>query len=452
MLGRIIAGLVVAIAVAFGAFYAWAWHGEIAPASTPAALFDPGVVAKGAKLAAIGNCGTCHTQAGGKPYAGGFPVETPFGTVYGSNITPDPETGIGSWSQAAFQRALREGVSRRGDHLYPAFPYDHFRHMSDGDIAALYAFMMTRQPVALKSREPELTFPMNIRLSAAAWKLIFLRGGGIARDTAKSEEWNRGAYLVAGIGHCGSCHTPRNAFGAEKKSDEFAGGMGEGWRAPGLGSKSPAPAPWTQAQLYTYLRDGFADQHGVPAGPMQPVVRNLQKADDADVRAMATYISTLGNQDRALADRNLRDALDFAHARAVRVPGATGSATTGSSPPANADPAATAGAAIFAGACATCHRSGGGLPIARPVALGLSTAVNAPEPTGFVRTVLDGIHPPPDEAGRFMPSFNGTLTDAQIIALATYVRAHYSRQPPWANVAATLSQIRRQPTAAMEAP
>src|SRR5437879_2350853 len=225
MLLRVISALALLAVVAFGAFYAWAWHSEIDPVRpAEASTYDPAIVAKGAALAGIGSCAVCHTQAGGQSYAGGFPVETPFGTVYGSNITPDPDTGIGAWSQTAFRRAMHDGVDRQGRHLYPAFPYDHFTHAADTDIDAIYSYLMTRDPVQQASREPDLPFPLNIRFAAAGWKLLYLRHGEIRPDPAQSAEWNRGAYLAEGLGHCGACHTPRNALGAEMKNEAYNGG------------------------------------------------------------------------------------------------------------------------------------------------------------------------------------------------------------------------------------
>src|SRR5579875_1119449 len=214
MLGRILVGLVVVLAIAFGAFYAWQWREELPATTISVSSFDPGIVAKGAQLAAIGSCAVCHTSSRGKPYAGGFPVQTPCGVVYATNITPDRDTGIGTWSEEAFRRAMREGVGRKGTHFYPAFPYDHFTKVTDGDISALYAFLMTREPVHQPNRPPQLTFPLNWRIFAAAWQLLFLNTGAYQNDPKQSAEWNRGAYLVEGLGHCGACHTPRNRLGA----------------------------------------------------------------------------------------------------------------------------------------------------------------------------------------------------------------------------------------------
>ncbi|HXD46721.1 MAG TPA: cytochrome c [Pseudolabrys sp.] len=442
MLARALLGLVIATVVAFGAFVAWQWRGELPPATASAHSFDPGIVAKGAQLAAVGDCAVCHTRAGGKPYAGGFPVETPFGVVYGTNITPDRDTGIGAWSEEAFRRAMREGVARDGAHLYPAFPYDHFTRLTDGDISALYAFLMTREQVSQPDRPPELSFPLNWRIFAAAWQLLFLDKGAWRNDPAQSAQWNRGAYLVEGVGHCGACHTPRNRLGAEARDRRFAGGEGEGWSAPALDAASPAPVPWTADQLYNYLRRGFADQHGLAAGPMQPVVADLARAPEADVRAIATYVATIiGPRDPADRKRQTDAALAFAQQRAVTVGDVT-RATTGAAP---AD-THSAGKALFDGACATCHRSGGGLPVSRPVPLALSTPVNESDPGNLLRIVLDGIHPAPGRRGPIMPAFSGMLTDQQIVALADYVRSRYSRGPAWPNVAAALAGVRRAQT------
>lgn len=448
MLTRILGGLVIVVAVVFGAFFAWQWRGELPPVTANAASFDPGIVAKGAVLAAVADCAVCHTQAGGKPYAGGFPVKTPFGIVYGTNITPDRDTGIGTWSEAAFRRALREGVGRKGTHFYPAFPYDHFTNISDGDISALYAFLMTREPVHQPNRPTRLSFPLNWRPFAAAWNLLYLRQGPYRPDPGKSAEWNRGAYLVAGAGHCSACHTPRNALGAETKSDRFGGGEAEDWYAPALDAASPAPVPWTVDELYAYLRTGYADQHGFAAGPMQPVVLSLRKVPDADVHAIATFIASIsGPRDATARKRQTEGALAFAAQRAVTTTGIAQGGTTGS-----ANTGTVSGATLFAGACASCHHSGGGLPISRPVALGLSTPVNEPDPTNFLRIVLDGIQPPLGHRGPIMPSFSGALTDPQIEALADYVRTQYSRGVRWTNVPVALAKMRQQQTPTMEAP
>jgi mono/diheme cytochrome c family protein len=260
---------IVATLVAIGAAaVASVWTPEIAPIDpSRQARLDPELVRKGANLAALGDCNTCHTAPDGQDFAGGLPVPTPFGTIYSTNITPDPETGIGRWSEEAFRRAMREGVDREGRYLYPAFPYDHFTLVSDADDDALYAFLMIRKPAHATSPANGLPFPLNQRPVLVGWNLLFLRRGQFKPDPAHDDLWNRGAYLAEGIGHCGACHTPRNMFGAEKRNEAFAGGEAEGWRAFPINASSPAPIPWDADALYAYLRQGSHGLHGVAGGP-----------------------------------------------------------------------------------------------------------------------------------------------------------------------------------------
>src|SRR5436190_4141928 len=227
--GSIIAMAAIAVAIAVTAIV---WRPAIAAVEPPAPQsFDGALVKRGRDLAAIGNCNDCHTVRGAKDFAGGLPVPTPFGTIYSSNITPDAETGIGRWSEAAFRRAMQSGVNRDGRHLYPTFPYDHFTHVSDEDDRALYAFLMTRPPVHAPARANQLSFPFDQRAVVAGWKLLFLRHGSYQPEPAKTTEWNRGGYLVEGLAHCGACHTPRNSLGAEKARDAFGGGDVDNWHA-----------------------------------------------------------------------------------------------------------------------------------------------------------------------------------------------------------------------------
>src|SRR5664279_1030519 len=261
MIGSAVGALLLAGAV--GAF-AVGWRPEISAIDPPAPQsFGEALVKRGRALAAIGNCRSCHTPRGGKSFSGGVAVPTPFGNIYSANITPDAETGIGGWSEAAFRRAMRSGVDRDGQHLYPTFPYDHFTNVSDDDDRALYAYLMTRQPVSTPERENQLSFPLDQRVVIAGWKLLFLRHGTWQPDSTKSAEWNRGAYLVEGLAHCGACHTPRNALGAERASSAFAGGDVDNWHAYAINAQSPAPVPWTADALFAYLRDGWHPDHGV---------------------------------------------------------------------------------------------------------------------------------------------------------------------------------------------
>ncbi len=396
-------GLLVIGALAFAVI---TWQPEIAAiaAPPPRADFDHKDIEQGAALAAIGNCDVCHTAAGGAFYAGGRPIPTPFGTSCATNLTPDPATGIGEWSEAAFRRALRQGVARDGHHLYPVFPYDHFIDVNDADAHALYAFLMTRVSVTAPSVPNDLPFPFSWRPALAVWKVLYLRPARFKRDPAQSQAWNRGGYLVEGLAHCGACHTPRNAEGAEERDQKFAGGSSEGWHAPALNAASPAPVPWTADELYAYLRHGDDPEHGAPAGPMAPVAHNLARVSDADVRAIATYVASM----------------------IAATPGAAAK-------PAPAGPQAVMSPAqdvteIFDGACASCHS---GAPGAVAIDLAHATAVSAPDPRNAIRVVLAGIMPSPGEPGPLMPAFAGALTDQQIAALMNYIRARFGHGPPW---------------------
>ncbi len=419
---RGLAALAVIVVLGAAGFAAIAWRPEVALiAPLPRATFDQKDIERGAALAAIGNCNVCHTAPGGKFYAGGRALPTPFGTIYATNITPDPATGIGGWSEDAFRRALRTGVARDGHHLYPVFPYDHFIYVTDADAHALYAFLMTRAPVSAQPKPNDLPFPFSWRPVLAGWKLLYLRHDEFKPEASQSADWNRGGYLVEGLAHCGACHTPRNAEGAEKRDQKFAGGSSEGWNAPALNAASPAPLPWTAEQLFAYLRHGVDDQHGAAAGPMGPVAHNLARAPDVDVRAIATYVASMAGAAPTRADR--------APAR----PGA---------PDAGAPPAVqTASSAIFAGACAGCHS---GAPGAVAIDLARATAVSAPDPRNAIHVVLEGIVPPPGERGPLMPGFAGALTDQQIADVLKYLRARFGAGPAWGDLATQVRAIRQE--------
>jgi mono/diheme cytochrome c family protein len=435
---RYLAGIVVVFAVIAVGFVMFAWRSEIAPVEVPSARsFDSAIVAKGASLAAIGNCNVCHTREGGEPFAGGLKLPTPFGAIYATNITPEPETGIGRWSEDAFIRAMREGVDREGRHLYPAFPYDHFTQVTDEDNRALYAFLMTRKPVRAEAPANELPFPLDVRLVLAGWKLLFFTPGEYRPDTAQTAEWNRGAYLAEGLGHCGACHTPRNLLGAEKKGEHYAGGEAEGWTAYALNAASPAPVPWTVDSLSTYLSTGFEEHHGVARGPMAPVTANMKSAADGDAKAIATYVaSIMGEPSAERRDRGAR-ALE---AETRHPPGLHVQTAGAQTLPVGVD-AKEPGAAIYAAACSTCHDAGrpvpyGGLP------LRLSTAPSGPTPMNPINVILFGLPAPEGEAGPIMPGFAGAMTDRQIADLLSYLRKTFSDQPAWTETEAMVRDIR----------
>ena len=422
----VIAGILVAGAIAA---FALAWRPAIAAIGPPAPQsFDTALVRRGRDLAAIGNCNDCHTVRGGKAFAGGLPVPTPFGTIFSSNITPDAETGVGRWSEAAFRRAMRSGVNREGQHLYPTFPYDHFTNVTDADDQALYAYLMTRQPVRAPARENQLSFPLDHRFVIAGWKLLFLRRGTYQPDSTQTAEWNRGAYLVEGLAHCGACHTPRNALGAERASAPFAGGDVDNWHAYAINGRSPAPVPWDADALFAYLRDGWHTDHGVARGPMTQVVSNLSSVPESDIRAIATYMA--GVFGAPTPDRKRRGEEVLAQVK---------------SSPAPVPPANTAGASIYAAACATCHESGRALPYGG-VNLALSTAISSPDPRNAANIVLSGVRPVEGERSPIMPGFADSMDDGQISALLNYLRARFSNQPAWTGVEKTIENVRRTQT------
>lgn len=412
--------------VGAGAALFYAWQPALAPITPPAAAgFDRALVRKGAELALLGDCQTCHTAPGGRVFAGSLAMPTPFGTIYSTNITPDPETGIGQWSEAAFARAMREGVDRNGRHLYPAFPYDHFTLVSDDDIRALYAFFMSREPVKATAPPNALPFPINVRLVLAGWKLLFLRQGRVELDPSHDDRWNRGKYLVEGLGHCGACHTPRNLMGAEEKSRAFEGGEAEGWRAYALGAASQSPVPWNEAALAQYLSAGFHPLHGVARGPMAPVVANLAQVQTQDVAAIAHYIASLSKPEDA-------------EARSVTVP-EPGRQGPGIVPQSAGSQAATpvfdttTGASIYAAACASCHESDRPLPFGA-VRLSLSTAIGGDSPENLVNLILAGIPAANGVAGPIMPGFSGAMNDAQVTELIRYLRSRFTQKAPWPDV------------------
>ena len=382
--------------------------------------FATEVVHQGESLAGIGACMVCHTAPGGELFAGGLALPTPFGVIYSTNITPDPETGIGAWSQAAFLRAMREGVDRTGRHLFPAFPYDHFARATDEDIEAIYAYLMTREPVSRQQLPNELTFPFNFRILLAGWKLFFHDPGPILPDPEKSEEWNRGAYLAEGLGHCGACHSPRNVFGAVIQASAYDGGEAEEWYVPALNATSTTPLPWTQLALVNYLFDGWDEHHGIAAGPMTPVVNHLYDQSEDDVFAIAAYFESM--QRPQLSEAEIANRLEEAMAldwRSNREP-----------PPATApvDPDISHGMTVFQDQCANCHKSG--TPDG-PVSLAMTATVNAPDPRNIIHIIFDGIRPPRGAGRRSMPGFGASISDDDIEDLLQFIRWHFTDHPPW---------------------
>ncbi|WP_354254727.1 cytochrome c [Bradyrhizobium sp. F1.13.3] len=418
---------------AAGAFV-YAWEPTIPPIDPrEAAAPDHEIAKRGASLALLGDCATCHTAPGGAPYAGGLAMPTPFGTMFSTNITPDPETGIGRWSEQAFVRALRAGVDREGRHLYPAFPYDHFTQVSDDDAKAMYAFFMSVDPVKSSPPPNRFPFPLNVRLTLAGWKLLFLRQARFVADPSKDEKWNRGKYLVDGLGHCGACHSPRNLLGAERTSASFEGGEAEGWRAFALGRSSQSPVPWDEAALTEYLATGAHAQHGTAQGPMANVVDNLSLVAPAEVGAMAHYLASLGRGE----GRN--DVKMPGPSGPGRLPQAAGAQAA--TPPMPADP----GQAIYTAACASCHEGDRPLPLGG-LRLALSTALAGETPTNLINLVVRGIPASMGGSSRpIMPGFGDVLDDRQISDLTNYLRSRVAGKRQWDGTAKAIAEARDNP-------
>jgi nicotinate dehydrogenase subunit B len=420
------AAALCAAAIGIGAA-ALPWR-AIAPIARPdATVFSAATIARGQQLAALGDCAVCHTSANGILNAGGKPLPTPFGTIYSTNITPDVDTGIGAWSYAAFERAMREGIHRDGRHLFPAFPYTHFARTTDADMQALYAYLMAQPAVRAETPSNALAFPFNQRPLMAGWNALFHKRGAFQPDPAKSEIWNRGAYLVEGLGHCSACHSPRNALGAEVAGAHLAGGFADSWEAPALTSLSRAPIPWSEDELYAYLRTGESRLHGVAAGPMAPVVKELAALPDSDIRAMAVY---LASYNETSMDRAAQQAL------AARLEVSTGT---------RASAAAGIGARLYQGACAVCHEVGGAPLFGSRPSLALNSNLHSGVPDNLIQVILHGIAKPAATDLGYMPAFKDSLTDGQVAELATYLRRQFAPdQPAWTGVEAAVGRIRQK--------
>jgi mono/diheme cytochrome c family protein len=392
-----------------------------AAADSAGGASDPGrsQVGRGRYLVAAGNCVSCHTRPGGAPFSGGLAFSTPFGVIYSSNITPDPSTGIADWTAADLRQALHEGVGRGGYRLFPAFPYTSFTLVSDEDADAIYAYL--RSIPAVSYRPPDNSFVFHLRWGMRIWNALFFRPGRFQADARQSPEWNRGAYLVNGLGHCDACHTPRDLFMAETGTDSFAGGSFfdrviddriRRWSAVNLTSAHSGLAAWSVDELANYLKNGFVATRAASFGPMNDVIVNsLRNLGNEDVRAIATYL-------KSLPARQLSDAT---------VP---------------AD-SLNAGARIYGDRCAECHdgSGAGGEESAPPLVA--SAVVQNSDPASLINIVLYGPTLPKGlTMGDWddMRPFNDVLNDAQIADVINYVRGSWgNRAPP-----VTAADIARQ--------
>ncbi|MBR9862899.1 MAG: c-type cytochrome [Rhodobacteraceae bacterium] len=425
MLKRVFWATSAVILIGAAGFGIYAYKPAIEPVDANSrTAFDPEIVEKGRVLAAAGYCSECHTAEGGPPFAGNYPMDTGFGTIYATNLTPAKETGIGSYSPEAFRRAMKEGVRRDGRHLFPAFPYNHFTKMSDEDVDAIYAYIMTEvPPVELETKENELPFPLDLRFLQAGWKLLFVDFDDYEVDQAHSEEWNRGAYLAEGLAHCGACHTPRNPLGAEIESDQYGGAQINGWTAPALTPRNASAVPWTAADFKSYLTEGVSANHGISAGPMGPVVHiGIRELPESDIDALSLY---LGEK----SGTNNGDPVDT-------------SAVVRSLERGRPDPQyrKDQGERLYATACASCHYNTEQIAAGRPD-LGINSATNLETPDNLIHVILDGVSGPEGIEGVVMPGFRDALSPTEITAIAAYLRDARANRPAWPDLAETVTRL-----------
>ena len=354
-------------------------------------------IERGRYLVNAGDCASCHTDQGGKAYAGGLALPTPFGIIYSTNITPDRVTGIGNWSEEEFYKAMHNGIRRDGKHLYPAFPYPWFTKVSQDDVSAIKAFLNTLTPVRQENRPTKLFWPLNEREVMAGWNELYFRDGAFVADPKKSEQWNRGAYLVEGLGHCGACHTATNVLGATKADENLKGGdFGEHWYAPGLtGHLRDGLGEWSAAEIVEYLMTG-ANSKSAAAGPMAEVVKNsTQYLSDSDLNAIAAYLKDFPVEKTATQAAEIdKQAL-------------------------------SRGEALYVDNCTGCHMGNGeGLAQVFP-SLKASSAVQATLPDTVIYVVLAGAKAAATlskPTGLAMPAFDRKLDDKQIADLVSYIR------------------------------
>ncbi|MGO4153793.1 cytochrome c [Cupriavidus sp. YAF13] len=359
-------------------------------------------IARGRYLVRAADCAACHTSAQGAPFAGGVELASPFGTFYGTNITPDKDHGIGKWSADDFYKALHDGVTP-DKHLYPAMPYTSYRGLSRGDTDAMYAYLMQVKPAAVANRPHDLSFPYNMRVALVGWNLLFLKDQLPDASTGQTPAWQRGRYLSNALGHCAECHTPRAMFGRLDAARPLAGAALGRVAAPDITPAGLAARGWTGADLQTFFATGMAPQ-GSAYGEMFPVVHlSSQYLNKADLAAMSTYL---------LGDQPPRP-------QPVK--------------PASADAARLKpGRQQYLAVCAGCHgREGEGKPHVAVAMLGNSTVRNA-DPHNLIVSMLDGIEAqkfPGLESMQDMPGFASRLSDAELADLANYLRASYGGQP-----------------------
>ena len=363
---------------------------------------------RGRYLVTAGDCAACHTRPdGGAPFAGGRPIETPFGNVVSANITPDKQTGIGAWSDDDFDKAVRQGVAPDGSRLYPAMPYTSYTKMTREDVDAMHAYLSTIAPVHNEVHSDTLPFPLSIRWGMNVWDFFFFDPGTYTPDHTKSAEWNRGAYLVQGPGHCGACHTPKNFAGADKSGEFLQGANLQSWFAPDITNDGrDGLGRWSVDDIVKYLKTGHNPISGA-TGPMSEEIAHASSGmSDGDLKAIATYLKSLKSPSGHDDDQK---------------------------PLAVDDPQMKAGAAIYRDQCSACHQiDGKGVPNLFP-ALANSSQMRSDDPATLLRVILQGarsVATTGEPTGPGMPSFAWQLTNDQIAAVATYIRNAWGSAAP----------------------
>lgn len=392
------------------------------PASSQADL-----VARGRYLATAADCVACHTAPGGRPMAGGLPIDSPFGKIFSSNITPSRTHGIGNYSEAEFARAVREGVNARGAHLYPAMPYTAYAGVADGDIQALYAYFMHGvAPVDTAPPATQLAFPFSQRWLMFGWNLLFLDAQRFEASADKSPQWNRGKYLVNTVGHCGACHSPRNVLMAEKQGLALSGGQVGPWRAPNITSDPiSGVGGWSVQELAQYLRTGAVAGKGQAAGGMAEAIQDsLQHLSAEDLTAIAVYLKD-SPPVRNAADTQA--AFSFGgHATGYEAGLRAVNTGIGYQQPGLGYAQLTTGAQLYSANCASCHQTTGrGTPDDAFPSLAHNSTLGRDNADNLVMVILQGLHLTSGDAARLMPGFGDALTDAQVAELATFVMHQY---------------------------
>lgn len=379
------------------------------PAGVPAELANADLLTRGRYLTDAADCQACHTAKGGTPYAGGRPFKLPFGTLYTPNITPDPQTGIGKWSDADFLKAVHKGIAPDGTRLYPAFPYASYTMLTDQDVLAIKAYLFSLKPVRQETKPNTFAFPYNQRWLMIFWSAFFNSDKRFRPIPEQSPQWNRGAYLVEAAAHCGECHTPRNLMQAMNTRKKFAGGQAEGWNAYNITpDRVSGIGTWSAGDIATYLSKGHALGRGTASGPMREAVElSLSKMTPGDIAAMVTYLRSVPA------------------IRSSQLPEMAGPAQPAPKSGPTDNPM---GKRLFEGNCASCHAWNGNGALVQEAQLTSNRAVNDVTATNVAQMILNGAGT--STSGRpYMPSFASAYTDREIASVANYVTARFGSKP-----------------------